>query len=222
VIVLSSALLPTLSRRRHARSCDGNKVLVSYILQDIDENWVSVLQDLYVADLCVGAFRRLEECVRSMTASMEAGAYDIEIVRSVDALPRGFDFDAFARFLHECLKPYEDSMGDIRSSLSFVFSETTHPRGFFALATNADTHELVGGAVVHFTPWHGYVPNNLLLYLAVDPHYRNRGMGRDLLEAVIDACEGEIKLHVEHDNPARRLYERVGFTSKYAEMRLTQ
>jgi predicted GNAT family acetyltransferase len=33
---------------------------------------------------------------------------------------------------------------------------------------------------------------------------------------------GDIKLHVEYDNPrATTLYERLGFTSKYAEMRWT-
>jgi ribosomal protein S18 acetylase RimI-like enzyme len=30
---------------------------------------------------------------------------------------------------------------------------------------------------------------------------------------------GDIALHVEYDNPAKNLYERAGFTSKYIEMR---
>ncbi|MDK2978441.1 MAG: hypothetical protein PWP52_1155, partial [Bacteroidales bacterium] len=30
----------------------------------------------------------------------------------------------------------------------------------------------------------------------------------------------DVKLHVEYDNPAKRLYERLGMTTKYAEMRL--
>ncbi len=80
----------------------------------------------------------------------------------------------------------------------------------------------MGAAVVHFTPWSGYVPENLLLFIAVSPASRGRGIGRALLDAVVAECEGDIKLHVEHDNPAKRLYERAGFTSKYAEMRLTR
>ena len=33
------------------------------------------------------------------------------------------------------------------------------------------------------------------------------------------SVEGDTKLHVEYDNPAKRLYERLGFENKYAEMR---
>ena len=157
-----------------------------------------------------------------MKAIKKTATCDVQVVRSADSLPIGFDFDALAQFLHESLHPYEDSIEDIRRALAFVFAEPQHPRGFFVLATLPDIQEIVGAAVVHFTPWSGYVPGNLLLYLAVDPSHRNRGIGRALLESVINACEGEIKLHVEHDNPAKRLYERVGFSSKYAEMRLTQ
>lgn len=65
----------------------------------------------------------------------------------------------------------------------------------------------------------GYVPPNLLLYVAVSPSRRGRGIGGELVARSLDRCRGPVKLHVEYDNPARRLYERLGFESRYAEMR---
>ncbi len=35
----------------------------------------------------------------------------------------------------------------------------------------------------------------------------------------IEIADGNIALHVEPNNPARFLYEKIGFTSKYLEMR---
>jgi ribosomal protein S18 acetylase RimI-like enzyme len=32
-------------------------------------------------------------------------------------------------------------------------------------------------------------------------------------------ADGNVALHVEPDNPAKFLYEKLGFTSKYLEMR---
>ena len=39
---------------------------------------------------------------------------------------------------------------------------------------------------------------------------------------VMNRTKGGIALHVEPDNPAKFLYEKLGFTHKYLEMRLHQ
>ena len=40
------------------------------------------------------------------------------------------------------------------------------------------------------------------------------------MSKVIEFSKGDIALHVEKDNPAKYLYEKLGFTNKYLEMRL--
>jgi len=118
------------------------------------------------------------------------------------------------------MAPYEDKLADIKSALSVIFDDTDHPGGFVVLGMEED--ELLGAAVIHHTPWSGYVPENMLLFIGVRPEHRGQGLGRALIEEALAHCEGDVKLHVEYDNPAKRLYERLGFTSKYAEMRYTR
>jgi ribosomal protein S18 acetylase RimI-like enzyme len=50
--------------------------------------------------------------------------------------------------------------------------------------------------------------------IALLPELRGRGIGRMLMEEILE--EGRVTgkrvtIHVEHDNPARRLYDRLGF-----------
>ena len=66
----------------------------------------------------------------------------------------------------------------------------------------------------------GYIPDNILVYVAVDASLRGKGIGAQIIKKSFELAEGDIKLHVEYDNPAKRLYERLGMTTKYAEMRL--
>jgi len=51
---------------------------------------------------------------------------------------------------------------------------------------------------------------------AVLPGYEGRGLGTRLLTCLVDAARGmypALALSVRHDNPARRLYERLGFVT---------
>jgi ribosomal protein S18 acetylase RimI-like enzyme len=68
----------------------------------------------------------------------------------------------------------------------------------------------------------GYIPENILVYIAVDAEQRGKGIGGKLMKMAMKMAKGAIALHVEPDNPAKKLYERLGFTNKYLEMRLTR
>jgi ribosomal protein S18 acetylase RimI-like enzyme len=50
--------------------------------------------------------------------------------------------------------------------------------------------------------------------ISLGPEFRGRGIGRMLMEGIL--AEGRstgtrVWIHVEHDNPARRQYDRFGF-----------
>ncbi|MBZ0243394.1 MAG: GNAT family N-acetyltransferase, partial [Bacteroidales bacterium] len=74
--------------------------------------------------------------------------------------------------------------------------------------------------VVNRTGMEDYIPENILVYIAVDTSLRGKGIGKQLMKKVIDLSKGNIALHVESNNPALFLYEKLGFTNKYLEYRL--
>lgn len=53
-----------------------------------------------------------------------------------------------------------------------------------------------------------------IIDLALLPQHRNRGVGSSLLRSILDEAAlaaKPVRIHVEGANPARRLYERLGF-----------
>ena len=134
-----------------------------------------------------------------------------------EEFPLNVDRKQVIRFFHETMKPYEDSLKDIEHSFDYLFSKEVGKAGFLMLAVNKD--RLAGALLILNTGMKGYVPENILLFVSILPSFRGNGIGRRLVECSIAECKGDVKLHVEYDNPAKRLYERIGFTNKYAEMR---
>lgn len=126
--------------------------------------------------------------------------------------------DQFVDFMFLHLEQYGDAREDIDKCLTYAFS-SEKSEGGFALAA-FDDGELAGGLIMNRTGMANYIPDWVLVYVAVDGSRRGKGIGRKIIEEAISHCDGDIKLHVEYDNPAKRLYERIGFTNKYAEMRL--
>lgn len=123
-------------------------------------------------------------------------------------------------FLHTHLDRFRDSKEAIGKCLDYAFSKGSGKGGF--VITGYYEGRLVGIVVMNKTGMGGYIPENILVYIAVDASLRGKGIGRQLMEEALNRAEGDVKLHVEYDNPAKKLYERIGFTTKYAEMRFTK
>lgn len=127
--------------------------------------------------------------------------------------------EQIAAFLHSHLDRFRDPEDQIMQCLDYALGKIECRRGFILVTREEDSGDIIGAVVVLETGMSGFVPDNLLVYIAVDGKTRGQGIGLALMEKAIETARGDLALHVEPDNPARRLYERIGFTSKYLEMR---
>lgn len=124
------------------------------------------------------------------------------------------------QFLFEHLEQYGDPQNDIADAVDFSQGNQNKPGGIIVTATDQDNQKLVGAVVVNKTGMGGYIPENILVYIATDKTVRGQGIGKLLMQNAIDSSDGDIALHCEPENPAMHLYKKLGFTSKYLEMRL--
>lgn len=123
-------------------------------------------------------------------------------------------------FLFEHLDQFGDAKQDIQKAIDYALKRKDRPGGLILTAN--DEHTIVGAVVLNETGMKGYIPENILVYIATHNQYRGKGIGKKLMLLAIEQSEGNIALHVEPDNPARKLYEKLGFTNKYLEMRLNK
>lgn len=120
-----------------------------------------------------------------------------------------------ADFLENHLDRFGDKKEDILKAIQYALSPS---KGGFALL-GIENETIIGAVVINRTGMDGYVPSNILVYIAVHREHRGQGLGKLLMLEAMSKTLGGIALHVEPDNPAKALYEKLGFTNKYLEMR---
>lgn len=125
--------------------------------------------------------------------------------------------EAIINFLFKHLDNYGDPKADIEKAINFSIKESKSFGGF--VLTMEENNEIIGSVVVNETGMKDYIPENILVYIAVHKDFRGKGIGKKLMKKALELAKGDVALHVEPDNPARFLYEKIGFASKYLEMR---
>jgi ribosomal protein S18 acetylase RimI-like enzyme len=129
-----------------------------------------------------------------------------------------YSHQTIANFLFMHLEQYGDKVEDILKCIDYAMN----PNKGGNIIVGLDNDRIVGVVILNNTGMKDFIPENILVYIAVDNSQRGKGFGKKLMQKAIDTAEGNIALHVEPDNPAKGLYEKLGFTNKYLEMRLTK
>ncbi len=126
--------------------------------------------------------------------------------------------DEVVDFLFENLGEFRDDREDIHECLDYVDQNSNGGNIFIS----KDDNQITGVVVVNNTGMKKFIPEHILVYIAVDANQRGKGIGGRLLNHVKKEMHGNIALHVEPHNPAKNLYVREGFTNKYLEMRFVK
>lgn len=120
-------------------------------------------------------------------------------------------------FLYDHLEEYGDSEENIGFAVDYALNSNPLAGGF--ILTISEEDKLIGVLVLNKTGMQGYIPENVLVYLAIHRDHRERGIGKRMMTRAIQLSKGDIALHIEKDNPALKLYEKMGFENPYLEMR---
>lgn len=141
---------------------------------------------------------------------------DIEIYNPKTGIP--FERKTkLINFLYDHLDQFGDPKEQIKRSVDYAMKEIESFGGHILVGTL--DKKLAGAVVINKTGMKGYIPENILVYIAVHADLRGKGLGKELMKKAHQTVDGTMKLHVEPENPARYLYEKMGYTNKYLEMR---
>ena len=142
---------------------------------------------------------------------------EVLLIASLAELQKEISRQELIDFIYNHLERFRDDRPSIGKALDYIFDPQPGKGGFILLAKDAE--RTLGALVMLKTGMSLFVPQNLLVYFAVQPAFRGQGLGSMMLEKAKSICEGDIALHAEPDNLARQLYDRQGFTVRYLEMR---
>ena len=141
---------------------------------------------------------------------------EFKLINPITGPDETYTPEIITTFCTRHLEQYGDEKEDILKAITHAMN----PEKGGNIIVGLENEKIVGTVVLNNTGMKDFHPENLLVYIAVDNSERGKGYGKKLMEKAITVAEGNLALHVEPDNPAKALYEKLGFTNKYLEMRL--
>jgi hypothetical protein len=140
-------------------------------------------------------------------------------------------YDAFSRlsllqinkltkFIYQYQVQNDFTEQGIRKAIQYAAKERP---GFGGLIVTAEEgNEVIGAVILNKTGFEGYLPENLLVSIAVHHNYENKDVYRKIVDYVINYCCGDIGVQLKETNPLVPFFENQGFEYNYIQMNLKQ
>lgn len=100
-----------------------------------------------------------------------------EISQSDEENPTGFSRDDIAEFLYKHLDEYGDSKSAILKCIGYAYGDRSGQDGFILIASEED--EILGTVIINRTNMSEYIPENILVYIAVHKQARGQGVEKN-------------------------------------------
>ncbi|MCO5260521.1 MAG: GNAT family N-acetyltransferase [Crocinitomicaceae bacterium] len=97
----------------------------------------------------------------------------------------------------------------IRKALEYALKERMSFGGF--IIVQKLFNEIIGITVVNHTGMEGYMPENILVYIAVSDEYKKKGIGKLMIRQVLNYAKGEIVVLLRDNTHLVPIFENLGF-----------
>lgn len=122
------------------------------------------------------------------------------------------DYELLFKLKVECLKWYVEKIYGWDDTIQReILKKEINEKMSYMKIIQIDNTDI--GVTTHFIDKDG---NDVVGLIAILPDYQGKGIGTDIIKKYISNASKRIILQVFKDNPARELYEKLGF-KKYGE-----
>lgn len=126
---------------------------------------------------------------------------------------------AVVRFL--CEHTENTTSHNVVEAVEYAVKHKPSFGGFVLIAKKGK--QIVAAVVANCTGMEGYNPKNIFVFVSFHKKHRNdEALVKQLMQKAIRYADGEIALHVEPDNPALKMYQKMGFKAQYLELRFNK
>lgn len=109
----------------------------------------------------------------------------------------------------------------IKEAVEYAVKQKPSFGGF--IITAVEDQKIIATIVANKTGMEGYNANNIFVYFTLhETHRDNDALVQKLMSRAMQYADGDVAMHVEPDNPALKLYKKLGFVAQYLELRLSK